>query len=127
MSAIRRSLKDGLLGDASNVRASRTKAGPFESLRGYPEFRDLVIEAAPLSVPQAPSPRQSIAPTDETVPTQHPLKPGSARPIITPTAPRKPHIGLDDIPSSTSAETLKWLFLFALFVVTAAVAFWFFG
>src|SRR5262249_54398097 len=35
-SAIRRSLKEGLLGDASNVRASRAKTGPFEQLRGYP-------------------------------------------------------------------------------------------
>src|SRR5262249_30685077 len=50
-SAIRRSLKDGLLGDASNVRASRIKAGPFEALRGFPEFRDLVVAAAPLNVP----------------------------------------------------------------------------
>jgi serine/threonine protein kinase len=40
---IRRSLKEGLLGDASNVRASRSKTGPFEPLRGFPEFRDLVI------------------------------------------------------------------------------------
>src|SRR5262249_32119005 len=30
---IRRSLKEGLLGDASNVRASRTKDGKFEPLR----------------------------------------------------------------------------------------------
>ncbi|HJT76395.1 MAG TPA: serine/threonine-protein kinase, partial [Gemmataceae bacterium] len=41
--AIRRSLRDGVLGDAANVRASRVKAGPFEPLRGYPEFRDLVV------------------------------------------------------------------------------------
>ncbi|MGL4551269.1 MAG: serine/threonine protein kinase, partial [Gemmataceae bacterium] len=37
--AIRRSLKDGLLGDASNIRASRVKQGPFEPLREFPEFR----------------------------------------------------------------------------------------
>ncbi|MFN4261221.1 MAG: serine/threonine protein kinase [Gemmataceae bacterium] len=48
---IRRSLKEGLLGDASNVRACRTKNGPFESLRGFPEFRDIVIAPAPLPVP----------------------------------------------------------------------------
>src|SRR6516165_7039661 len=47
MSAVRRSLKDGLLGDASNVRASRTKAGPFEPLAGYPEFRDLLVTSTP--------------------------------------------------------------------------------
>ncbi len=44
-SAIRRSLKEGLLGDADNVRASRSKAGPFEPLPVYPEFRDLVLAA----------------------------------------------------------------------------------
>ncbi len=50
--AIRRSLKDGLLGDASNIRASRTKTGPFENLRSYPEFRDMVVAPAPLAVPR---------------------------------------------------------------------------
>src|SRR5262249_22374063 len=46
VSAIRRSLREGLLGDASTVRAARTKAGPFEPLRFYPEFRDLVLAGA---------------------------------------------------------------------------------
>jgi hypothetical protein len=41
---IRRSLEERLLGDASNVRACRSRNGPFEPLRTYPEFRDLVIE-----------------------------------------------------------------------------------
>ena len=41
VTAIRRSLKEGLLGDASNVRASRAKSGPFEQLRSHREFRDL--------------------------------------------------------------------------------------
>ncbi len=49
--AIRRSLKEGLLGDASNVRASKTKSGPFEQLRGYPEFRDLVINPSAMPTP----------------------------------------------------------------------------
>src|SRR5262249_16224558 len=51
ISAIRRSLKDGLLGDADHVRASRSREGPFEPLRGYPEFRDIVVSPAPLPVP----------------------------------------------------------------------------
>lgn len=46
--AIRRSLQEGRLGDASNVRACRTKSGPFEFLRSRPEFRDLVADARPL-------------------------------------------------------------------------------
>jgi serine/threonine protein kinase len=126
MSAVRRSLKDGLLGDASNVRASRTKAGPFEPLRGYAEFRDLVVVAAPLSVPQAPSPRAPIGPTEDTVPTHQRVQSGTPETQSSPTVPRKPHITLDDIPPSTSAEALKWLFLFVLFIISAAVAFWFF-
>jgi serine/threonine protein kinase len=48
--AIRRSLKEGLIGDAGNLTAAREKAGPFEPLRSYPEFRDLVI------TPEAVSP-----------------------------------------------------------------------
>jgi len=48
--AIRRSLREGLLGDASNVRAGRAKTGPFELLRKYPEFRDIVITPAAANV-----------------------------------------------------------------------------
>jgi serine/threonine protein kinase len=51
--AIRRSLKDGVLGDAENVRAARSKSGPFDPLRDYPEFRDLLVTAAPLPVPNS--------------------------------------------------------------------------
>src|SRR5439155_22629254 len=43
LQGIRRSLKEGVLGDASNIRASRSKSGPFEVLRNHPEFRDLVL------------------------------------------------------------------------------------
>ncbi len=45
---IRRALKEDLLGDASNVRACRSKSGPFQPLKGHPEFRDLVVEPAPM-------------------------------------------------------------------------------
>jgi serine/threonine protein kinase len=54
--AIRRSLKEGLLGDASNVRACRTKAGPFEPLRSHPEFRDLVASANSRTPTRTPAP-----------------------------------------------------------------------
>jgi len=43
LQGIRRALKEGILGDASNVRAARSKSGPFEVLRKHPEFRDLVL------------------------------------------------------------------------------------
>jgi serine/threonine protein kinase len=70
MTGIRRSLKEGLLGDAGNVRVSRTKSGPFETLKNHPEFRDLVVAPAPLPGPggkRAAAP--SAAPAQqETVP-----------------------------------------------------------
>ncbi len=49
MQSIRRCLKEGRLGDADNIRVSRTPGGPFEPLRTHTEFRDLVI--APAAVP----------------------------------------------------------------------------
>jgi hypothetical protein len=45
---IRRALKEQLLGDATNIRACRTKTGPFTPLTTYPEFRDIVVEPAPM-------------------------------------------------------------------------------
>jgi serine/threonine protein kinase len=54
---IRRALKEQLLGDASNIRACRTKAGPFNPLKDFPEFRDLVVEPAPM--PTAPPVQQA--------------------------------------------------------------------
>lgn len=45
---IRRALKEQLLGDASNIRACRTKSGPFQPLREFPEFRDMIVEPAPM-------------------------------------------------------------------------------
>lgn len=51
--AVRRSLRDGLLGDASNIQASRSRQGPFKALRELPEFRDLILLApVPGSVPR---------------------------------------------------------------------------
>src|SRR5439155_7868997 len=80
LGAIRRSLKEGRLGDASNVQASRSKMGPFEPLRNHPEFRDLVIVPAALPPPQVKkSSAQNPLPAAETAPerpvTQIPLGP----------------------------------------------------
>jgi serine/threonine protein kinase len=45
---IRRSYKEGYLGDATNIRVARTKQGPFDPLKSRPEFRDLIIDPTPL-------------------------------------------------------------------------------
>jgi serine/threonine protein kinase len=120
-SAIRKSIKDGYLGGADNVRASRSKAGPFEALTGFPEFRDLVVSAAPMAPPEAEAPAEPTRP-------ERPVPPPSGE-------PRVPHIALagrDGLPpppatSGTAlAELVKWGFFFLLLFASAVAAFWFF-
>jgi serine/threonine protein kinase len=117
--AIRRSLKEGLLGDASNVRAARSKSGPFEPLRGFPEFRDLVL---PLS----------STPADVAADTTVSRTPGRAsvnRPAVTVPAPQPdtttsvPRINLGAPPTKDDGEWIKWaLFLVLAIGVGVAVA-----
>ena len=75
---IRKALKDGLLGDASNIRASRSKQGQFLHLTGYPEFRDLVIRAAPVpgkdSTPIGQAMRQTPGAARQTPVTPTPVR-----------------------------------------------------
>jgi serine/threonine protein kinase len=121
-SAIRRSLKDGLLGDASNVRASRIKSGPFDTLREHPEVRDMVVSAAALPMPSASTPRP-IGPTESTV-----VSPSSAKPNSMPSgsSPR-PHITLHTghPGHDGGVEWVKWLLLLGLAIGSAVVAYWF--
>jgi serine/threonine protein kinase len=88
---IRRALRDGLLGDAATMTASRSKQGPFQELRAYPEFRDLLIkpEAMPMPKPQAPTrpvtrlpdpPAAKPAPAAKAPPTSPPKPERSPRP-----------------------------------------------
>ncbi len=60
---IRRALREQLLGDASNIRACRTKAGPFQPLTGFPEFRDLIVEPAPMPTATTNTATASANPT----------------------------------------------------------------
>lgn len=63
---IRRALRDGLLGDSSNIRAARTKQGPFQGLHTFPEFRDLVIAPAPMKPTTGANP--AVIPTAVPIP-----------------------------------------------------------
>jgi hypothetical protein len=118
--AIRRSLKEGLLGDASNVRASRSKAGPFEPLRSYPEFRDLVIGPAPVSPPGAkgtvtggskPEPKPRATPAQE-APTGGPKAP-------------KIDLGAPSRGGPAMGEWVKLILLLAVGIATAVAGFFF--
>jgi serine/threonine protein kinase len=51
---IRNALQNHLLGDATTILVSRTKTGQFAPLMNVPEFRDLVVNPAPLPAPGMP-------------------------------------------------------------------------
>jgi serine/threonine protein kinase len=114
--AIRRSLKEGLLGDASNVRAARTKVGPFEPLRGFPEFRDLVMPLNP--VPGETAPETSAAKTKAVTRKAHPTD------TAVPKAPA-PMIDLGPT-ANDGGEWWKWALLLVLVAagIGAAVTFY---
>ena len=75
---IRKALKEGLLGDATNIRASRTKAGNFPILTDHPEFRDLVIRPAPMPGPPGGTPAGQMM--RRTPLPQSPTPTGTGRP-----------------------------------------------
>jgi serine/threonine protein kinase len=110
LQGIRRSLKEGLLGDASNVRAARTKSGPFEVLRNHPEFRDVVLTlertppagsaaagATKTPVPKGtpkPQPPAAVGVSAQPVPAAPPL-PSKQRPPGASGLRLAPHIDLE--------------------------------
>ena len=132
--AFRRSLKEGLMGVAANVRASRGKAGPFESLAVYPEFRDLILalpagrpdsspispSTAPSSVPNIPAARTKSTRREDT------LSPSKFPPVAARTGEAPvPHIDLAGAGSGgRPLEWLTWLGLVALAVGSALAAYY---
>jgi serine/threonine protein kinase len=122
-SAIRLSLKEGRLGDASNVRASRLKTGPFDPVRSYPEFRDLVVAPAALETPTpSGATRQTPTPVNDSNPRHIPLPAASSN------EDAGPHIDLghhepkgpDGDTSPQTVEGLVWLLI--LLVVALATS-----
>jgi serine/threonine protein kinase len=119
---IRRSLRDGLLGSAVNVRAARTKAGPFESLRSHPEFRDLVIQPEKVETPKSKAAETATqlalktpTPSDELATT---TIPGALQAHINVGLPLSngPRIDLHAPSDLSAAEVGKWLLLGAFFM-----------
>jgi serine/threonine protein kinase len=71
---IRRAFRERLLGDAGNIRACRTKQGPFHPLQGYPEFRDLIVDPeAEIATEKAPAGTRA-ATTSSGTPTPSPVR-----------------------------------------------------
>ena len=140
--AIRRSLKEGLLGDAENVRVAREKVGPFEPLKQFPEFRDLVVHPAKLPTPTAegsdarakkPAPSVAIAsvtdapanPSDSAILSTTTILPEvtqATAAAVKASAREGPCINLKAADSSLSAEIWKWIILGLVFVSAGVTA-----
>ena len=123
LASIRRSLKEGLLGDASNVRASRSKSGPFEPLRTHPEFRDLVVNPTPTPVPGVKTPPTPFPAAGKTpTPLPKPVK-GASRDNLPVNPTPLPHVSdgplIDLGKPSEGGSWLAWMF-FLLFVALVA-------
>jgi serine/threonine protein kinase len=125
IAGIRRSLKEGLLGDASNVRAARTKSGEFQSLRSFPEFRDLVIAPAPLGA--AAGRGSAVAPAKAGTTKGTPEEPTV---LAAPALPRPvaPHIPMSGAQSPTTRRLLwlQWFLWLLVAVATAAAGYYLF-
>jgi serine/threonine protein kinase len=132
---IRRSLREGLLGDASNVRGSRIKTGPFEPLRTFPEFRDLVLAAGAKQSPATPLPANTEGALAQPSAIKSARSSSAARPSVSSgqesartadkqAAPSGPLIDLQTAPSQ-NLEWLKWVLLVVIAVSTAVIAFFF--
>ncbi len=113
VAAVRRSLKEGLLGEASNVRACQTKKGQFEPLRSLAEFRDLVIAPAPVGVGALSAAKAGTGQRFQEPPT------ALAPPVLSPRA--APHIPMNQEVPSNSRSSL-WLHGLLLLILALAAA-----
>jgi hypothetical protein len=110
MSGIRRSVKEGRLGDVDKVLICRTKTGAYGPLRSYPEFRDLIggrrREAAntPNNLPSS-STDAGIGGSGELSSS------GENRPF------QMPHIALETTPS----HTMEWVTMTLLLLGAVAI------
>ena len=123
--AIRRSLKEGLLGDAANIRAGRSKSGPFEPLSELPQFRDLILATG------SKQPHTTLLradPSSNRLPGLNPSSGSSSasqRSLTSaPAAPADPvpHISLTSKPTEESGMGWGTLVFLILVAVGSAVA-----
>ena len=133
---IRRSFKEGLLGDAENVRVAQRKTGPFEPLRHYPEFRDLVVQPGkmPTSDPKTPKPAVATPPAAPAKVIHTPAPPTSGSDVLATTiilttsvsesasAKAGPTINLRADDASLGAEIGKWIVLGLVFAGVGVAA-----
>lgn len=119
LTSIRRSLKEGLLGDASQIRVGRSKVGPFDSLRNHAEFRDLVVDLSAAAKPASQS--DALATIHEAVTMLGPVA------DFAPSNTAGPLLDLGKRRSSAahlhSQDSSRWVLLIAVAAVAAVIGF----
>jgi hypothetical protein len=131
LAAIRHCLREGLMGDATNVRVARSKAGPFDPIRSVPEFRDLVIAPGALPLAKGASDVPGATPIVTTVSTSAAVSPAKTPlprsiaeppPVRRPPPPtptplpvyRTPAIDVGQAKSSSGFDWITWLIAISL-------------
>lgn len=124
-SGIRKSLREGLLGDAGNIRIGRDKQGPFDPLRDRAEFRDLLIEPAPMALVKTPVTLSRPIAALEAAGYASLARTVSKSPTLPhaglPTPTDAPHFRLGEIDGS--GEWLKWAALIFIALATGAAGY----
>lgn len=138
--SIRRSLKDGHLGDASNIRASRLKTGPFDSLRNHPEFRDVILATVLTAPPPQAAARNTSKPSAAKSPSPYSSQPAPQQasaperepPLQTlqpqPISPLAPKIHMERMgKNEPSAEQGRFLLFLIIALLAGAGGFFLFS
>jgi hypothetical protein len=119
---IRRSFKNGELGEPDNIRACQTKTGEFRSLLSYPEFSDLAEVAEKRSDSTEETPNYGQAPVDAPVNTylgnQSAVPPAAAFPGSAPETPAS-----NPAPAVSNWVTTAVMVIIAMAVGAAVVYF----
>jgi eukaryotic-like serine/threonine-protein kinase len=145
LQGIRRSLREGVMGDAHNVKAARSKSGPFELLHKHPEFRDLVmtleqatcttlpIQAGEIAKLTAAAAAEDFSQARRETSQTAPLDAGTGS-QSTPPRVRKVRTPIVDLPlgtpvlkrsSSQTMEMIKWAVVLGCAISLAAFGYYF--
>jgi hypothetical protein len=132
---IRRSLREGMLGDTEIIQVARSKAGPFEPIKNFPEFRDLIVQ--PITLPAGKEQPSEMVKTVElnspvaskpepmgesTMLATTTILPSAARAVAKPAVAQGPCIDLKAAESSLANDIWKWLALGLVFVCAGVLA-----
>jgi serine/threonine protein kinase len=134
--AIRRSLEESRLGDPLKVRVARSKAGPFQAIAQYAEFRDLAIQPSSAVLEKKKSGNRNVESVPQSTPTPV-YKASDSQELCTTTiltakdlaaatspqpTPKGPCIDLQAESGAWTGEMWKWIALGSVFAAAGIAA-----